>query len=455
MNKYLVVVLSTIIVFISNGLYARDIYVSSAGSGTAYTQTSPGSATGGLALAQAGDTVWFMNGTYKDTSSTWQVAFNTARSGTSSSPITLKAVNRGGAVLQRNSWNVPAIGIQSRSYIVIDGFRVEGAIQIHTVSYCTVKNNEVVDGFIQGGDVSLNWGINAQYANYCTIQNNYVHDLDDSGNHGHNSACIMIFGGSDNNVIEYNTVDGGGTNIYIAYGTKGGGMDDNIWRYNFGRNCAGAGFMAMGSTDGATATYRGKVYQNVIINTPYLFEAYRSAHNWQVYNNTAYNVSYMFNLQWETGTTMPTGNTFFNNIGHTIGRVYYRDASSPTWSSAASSFFTYINYNQMYNVASGWSGGGGTANTSLAQWQTAVASISGDANSSTTNPGLVNIGGTSPADYKRTSYPLNGRGGSYSTVLGAYITGNETIGSTTTGSAPQTDTTPPAMPTGVGVIVIP
>lgn len=459
MNKYVVLVLSTVILFISSGLYARDIYVSPSGSGTVYTQVSPGTAKGGLALARAGDTVWFMDGTYRDTASTWQYAFNTSASGTSGNPITLKAVNRGAAIFQRNSKSVPAIGIQGRNYIVIDGFKVEGAIQIHTVNYCTVKNNEVIYGFIQGGDTSLNWGINAQTANYCTIQNNYVHNLDNSGNNGHNSACIMLFGGSDYNVIEYNTVDGGGSVIYNAFGTKGGGMDDNIWRYNFGRNCGGTGFMAMGSTDGTSATYRGKVYQNVIINTPYFFESYRSGRDWQVYNNTAYNITTMYNLQWETGAELPTGNTFYNNIGHTLGRVYYRDTSTPTWTSSASSFFTYINYNQMYNVKSGWSGGAGTANTSLTQWQAAVTSISGDAKSFTTNPGFVNAGGSTADDYKRTSYPSTGRGGSYSSIMGAYITGDEMIGCTS-GDAPQSDDTPsvdttaPATPTEVTTTIV-
>jgi hypothetical protein len=442
MKKCMGFVLITISIFISSGLYAKGIYVSPTGSSTAYTEASPGSAKGGLALAQAGDTVWFMNGTYKDTAATWQVAFNTARSGTSGNPIILKAVNRGGAILQRNSSSVPSIGIQNRNYIVIDGFKVAGAIQIHTVNYCTVQNCEVTLGFIQGGDVSLNWGINAQYANYCTIQNNYVHDMDNSGNNGHNSACIMLFGNSTYNVIQYNTVDGGGNNIYLAFGTKGGGMNDNIWRYNFGRNCAGAGFMAMGSTDNATPTYRGKVYQNVIINTPYLFESYRGGHDWEVYNNTAYNLTCMFNLQWETGTGMPTGMTFYNNLGNKVQRVYYRDASTPAW---PSTFFTYTNYNQIYNVTAGWSGGGGTAATTLAEWQAKVTSISGDTNSSTSNPGFVNAGGTNPADYKRTSYPSNGRGGS---VMGAYITGNEAIGY-------ATDTIPPAKPTGVSATIIP
>ncbi len=440
MKKYVVFVLSAVIIFSSTGLYARDIYVSPSGSGTAYTQASPGSAKGGLALAQAGDTVWFMNGTYRDTASTWQYAFNTSASGTSGNPITLKAVNRGSAILQRNSNSVPAIGIQGRNYIVIDGFLTQGAIQIHTVNYCTIKNCEVIYGFVQGGDASLNWGINAQYANYCTIQNNYVHDLDNSGNHGHNSACIMIFGASDYNVIEYNTVDGGGTNIYNAYGTKAGGMDDNVWRYNFGRNCCGTGFMAMGSTDGTVGTYRGKIYQNVIINTPYFFESYRHGHDWQVYNNTAYNISFMYNLQWETGAKLPTGNTFYNNICHTLGRVYYRDASTPSWSSSASTFFTYINYNQMYNVTAGWSGGAGATTTTLAQWQSTVSSISGDANSFTTNPNFVNAGGTTAASYKRSSYPTDGRGGAYPSVMGAYITGSETIGYSEGGTPTSTPT---------------
>ena len=53
-----------------------------------------------------------------------------------------------------------------------------------------------------------------------------------------------------------------------------------------------------------------------------------------------------------------------------------------------------------------------------------------DTHSVDTNPNLVNTSGTfsQPDDFKRTIYLVNGRGGVWPSVMGAYITGNEIIG---------------------------
>ena len=85
-----------------------------------------------------------------------------------------------------------------------------------------------------------------------------------------------------------------------------------------------------------------------------------------------------------------------------------------------------MNYNNYYNVST-WNinGYSGTDYSSLSSWQRGINS---DLNSNTNNPNFVNPGGSTPEDYKRTSYPVDGRGGSYASIMGAYITGNEIIG---------------------------
>jgi len=93
----------------------------------------------------------------------------------------------------------------------------------------------------------------------------------------------------------------------------------------------------------------------------------------------------------------------------------------------------YIDYNGYYDPGTpGWYD---TALfTSFASWQSHLAGLSKanvtDANSVYTDPGFINMTGSfsSPTDFKRTSYPTNGRGGAYPSVMGAYITGNELIG---------------------------
>ncbi len=47
-------------------------------------------------------------------------------------------------------------------------------------------------------------------------------------------------------------------------------------------------------------------------------------------------------------------------------------------------------------------------------------------------------------DFKRTSYPQDGRGGLFPNVMGAYVTGSETVGPTSEGSSTQPP--PPQVP---------
>lgn len=84
----------------------------------------------------------------------------------------------------------------------------------------------------------------------------------------------------------------------------------------------------------------------------------------------------------------------------------------------------YLNYNDYYTT--------GTANwrfnadifTTFGSWKTTLF----DANSMTSDPQFINPGGTHAADYKRASYPANGRGGAYAPVMGAYMNGDKRIG---------------------------
>jgi hypothetical protein len=65
--------------------------------------------------------------------------------------------------------------------------------------------------------------------------------------------------------------------------------------------------------------------------------------------------------------------------------------------------------------------------TSLSAWQ---SKTSFDVHTVMTDAGFLNASGTYrlATDFKRTVYPTNGRGGAYSAVMGAYVTGMEQIG---------------------------
>ena len=81
----------------------------------------------------------------------------------------------------------------------------------------------------------------------------------------------------------------------------------------------------------------------------------------------------------------------------------------------------------------------------MAAWQ--GSGYGADAHSSGDTLTFVNPSGSSPEDFKVVGgAPTGGRGGSYSIYLGAYITGDETIGFTeVTGGEPPEDTTNPTL----------
>ena len=458
MKKYITFLL-IINIFAGVELFARDIYVSPSGSSTLYTRDNPGGIKSALTIAQPGDTIYCLDGTYVDSSASyWSTVFNPARSGTSTAPITIKSYNLQGAYFKSKIQNYPGISINGRSYIVIDGIKSD-AIQFYASSYGTVKNCEVINGYLQSGsgtDISLHWGIVLEHSNHCLVQNNYVHNMFDKGNHGHNSACIMVFGSSDFNIIEYNTVDGSypngaPNNIYNAYGTKAGDMDDNIWRYNFGANCV-SGFMAMGDTAETNYTQRNKLHNNVIIKCTQFLEHHHGGVDWEIYNNTFYSGSRFILGKYYTDSSSvcPRDSHVWNNLVHTATDFYHREPSSVDWRV----FIAYSNYNQVYNNTYYASYAWGSAHYSLSSFRSATGF---DGNSFAANPGFVKAGGSSPLDYRLTSYAANGRGGAYASVIGAYVTGNETIGYRREGVVPVSpqDTSAPSRPTGVNAVINP
>lgn len=119
---------------------------------------------------------------------------------------------------------------------------------------------------------------------------------------------------------------------------------------------------------------------------------------------------------------------WFNNIHHRSRSAY---VNVPYAGSVFPSL--YHDYNAYYGGAVGWIKYLNTY-TNLTEWKdaTVCAAINCDEHSVITDPGFLNASGNfnTPSDFKRASYTPNGRGGSYPSVMGAYITGNETIGYT-------------------------
>lgn len=391
--------------------------------------------------AVAGDTVIVKAGTYIDfaASNTHPYpAHNPLNNGMAGNPITFRSEPALAATIEARDWDgvtsgaYLAWGLKGRSYITIDGFSIVGGIRASSSNNVTIKNCEVVGGFHPPSDPSLLWGLALENSSNGMVKNNYVHTPLTSGNNSHNAAGVMLFGTSTNNVIEYNTVDGGGGEFYSAFGVKGGGTDDNTWRYNFGDDVT-AGFFGMGATAGDPAMYRSIIHNNVVINTESFLEMYKLSYDFDVYNNTLYNAGKFI---WAVESSS-SGLDLWNNVAAaTTTFIYWDSYQVPT--SLPLDLLDLSDYNS-HEGAAWYKREASTVTYSLSQWQ--ANTTFGD-NSTVTVPAFVNAGGGVPEDYKRVSYPADGRGGSYAATKGAYATGSEIIGFAVEG--PPTDITPPS-----------
>jgi hypothetical protein len=398
LTKFIVLLL----IFLSSSLcFATDYYVSPTGSTSWPNCTTVGSpclassTTPGKAFlgAVAGDTVYFLSGTYNPGNAVdWTMgAWEPTNSGSAGNYITFKKYS-GTCTLTDNAAG-PIVSGNGKSYIIWDGFTAVktglnqyiGAVFIRAnSSYWTIQNWDIT-GWPTGA--SNNCCMNINTASYLTIKNNKFHGSHDSSP-DINAAAIMAYSMSYS-ILEHNEIYDCDTGFY----DKDNGSY-NTYRYNFIHDIDVDGidvYPDLGHN--ADHIY---VYQNVIINCGnqglYSNAAYGFA-DFYIYNNTLYNIG---NYALISGGSGINTLEIFNNIIHTAtGSVYIGGSDTNV----------IVNWNDYYNTPNG-----------------------GGANSVTSNPNFINPGGTTAVDYKRTSYPTNGRGGGYSNVMGAYITGSEQIG---------------------------
>jgi hypothetical protein len=257
------------------------------------------------------------------------------------------------------------------------------------------------------------------------VSNNFVHDIVYSSAL-HNDGGIMLFQDCDNNIIEYNTVDGGTTDLGVCYGQKAGLNDNNVYRYNVARN-APIAYFSIGSTGGSEWSYNNTWHNNIAINVNEAFTFDHSVSGHVVYNNTAHNIGTICFTAYSA-----TSITFYNNI--------FSKVDNNTWTSnnygylneeagSLSDFFADEDYNYYYTQSPpstfaimGYS----TSFSNLSAW---VAGTSfGQHSKDSVDPGFIDAGASNPSAYKRTSYPQDGKGGDFPSVVGAFVTGNESIG---------------------------
>ncbi len=447
-------VIATALVFLlfAGTSEAADYYVSPTGAATwaNCSGTTPLNGTSAcswqtaMASAVADDIVYFRGGTYNVGTIGSQRDYANMRpsnSGTAGNPITFIAYSGETPVITGTVINgsvAAYFGCSYNNYITWDGFAAtlqvySGSYETQTwgawgSTYCTIKNSNFT-GVNVGSRVYNTSFVRIVGSTYSTIENNYFHDL--IGTTGAvNTAGIWLFEG-DYTTIRNNTF----------YNTKGAvyGKDDvssadiyNNFVYNPTLDDV-QGIYINRNAGGTTVGFN--IYQNVMVGCSIeLVGVGGIVNNSKIYNNTIYNTNGNEGVSISSGVSNVE---IFNNI------IY---GPSPLLRYYTASTYSYANNNSFYRSSSFvWNLNWTTNYTSIASW---TAATGFDANSITSNPLFVNTGGASAADYKlQANSPArtSGRGGSYATVMGAYITGDEIIGYDP--DAPRVEITSPASST--------
>ncbi|MFH1256897.1 MAG: PKD domain-containing protein [Candidatus Diapherotrites archaeon] len=393
------------------------------------TQGSPWTVAQAYTLAQPGDIVLFADG-YYDVSGNTRITV----SGTPSAPITYKAQNPRGAVLDGKFLNMPISGMNV-SNIIIDGFEAKNAISTYSGG-----------GNLSGGAIMFYFGSNI------VIKNCLIHDA----HHQENAGGIKV--NSVNNVLIENceiydvyypvtagsylqdtagtfqagifTMSGGG------YGNPGNGLNiiirnnliynvnDGIWFKNGDYGPAWVYNNKITSVlIGVWARLQNtRVFQNIIIGDPAKNQSNGLGignSNWPLensffYNNTLINPPYGINIDYAISPQI------YNNIVYTPTVI--TGLGEAQWGAIRYNNVTTLisNYNDLFQNPVGTIGYADYS--TLAQWRTATGQ---DMQSISADPLFVNA---AAGDYRlQPTSPARGTGQG-GVNMGAYIIGNEVIG---------------------------
>ena len=316
----------------------------------------------------------------------------------------------------------PAISIGG-CYIDVSGLKTYGQVVIsgHDVS---LQNCDLGGGgphMNQGQVVAINSNRPGGVYNVL-VKNNRIHHScwGESRNNGSALMCYNASFIAENNEF----YDNYGPDI-TTKDTGGQQGREIIVRYNF----FGPSSMHPSGNDGFNGHNQDRyvdnvyVYQNIFLgkNTGVSFRG-NPEKEMIVYNNTFVNCG---SGKGENGDIADWQNPVikvFNNLYYHSkpGRSFY-DIQTEPWSRLHS------DYNLFYSTTGDttWRHKYKTIAASLSEWK----NYSGkDKNSVWKNPQFKNPHGNRPQDFQRTGDTQDVTGSPYSTICGAYITGNETIG---------------------------
>lgn len=389
----------------------------------------------------AGDTLFIHKGTYYINGTSHQLpTIRPIHSGTASNRITITAYGDDEVILDGGKGPTDAIiGVLNMNYITISALKVKGLVIFWSTTGSILEYCDIWEG----GDnyvANYNFGnvLYIENTHDCIIRNNWLHDNVIAQDRSHSPLVHQY--DSWNLVIEHNefynskssalVLKDNPETVYVRYnyfhdnyhsGVWSANQDDghNVYVYNniFYRN------------GNASDEFAGGVHMTIEVSPVY------------IYNNTFVKNRYADIHTWATNAVKWYA---FNNL-HYNSEKFISARYNPTIAQSC----RYLDYNNYYG--SGTFADKSVFVNSLLAWKTHLDSTNVSTyedHSLSSDPGFVNSDGTKAEDFKRISYPKNGRGGNYPAVMGAYVTGSETIGT----GASLSGTNIPSPPTNLKVI---
>jgi hypothetical protein len=410
--------------------------------------------------ARAGDTVMVAAGTYTagGGGTRYTPAFNPVNDGAAGNYITFQAQ---GAVQVAHDCGTacpagsggPLIGALNRHYIrwLGDFYVNENAVTIRADTGAIAvwgSDNVIIDGCrIDGRQFDYTYGDNhngvrIENSSNVTIRNCRIRDVRTQMYAGgdlwhHNGAGIMLYGNRDV-VMEHNEISRCGAGIFV----KGNDNYNVTVRYNLLHDNRGG----VRTSYSSPTTGINRIYQNVIrdgfanASESVGINLAEHSNHCVIANNTIYHVTN--GIYFGGGTFNQSDLVFRNNI---------IAVTSNAFNAYLSSSLTFTADTQNYYSTGGWAYNNAIHST-LATWRSVIG---GDSASTTSNPQFISttdlrLGPASPVRNASVDVlDLNGNGQTTDAInLGAYVTGNEVIGPTSSENPPI----PPAPPRSLRVV---
>jgi hypothetical protein len=406
----------------------------------AWGSTNRGSPNAGQA-AQAGDTVVIAAGIYSSSlvnaesggSARWNVLYNPTNNGTVGNPITFVA--NGAVSIRAATWGGPVVGATGRNHIAWSGPFVIDETYIRTVPdtgpvVFASTTGSGIDGASIRGTGAL-WGDNhngvrVENTDQVFIRNTRIDNFLATAGSTRNGTAMTLYN-ADDTLIEHNEFVGCAAGIYIKGVTDNTPMERTIVRYNIIRNMSFAG-INLQQSQGA------QIYQNVIRDNAIAFyvggfttSAYYRPVNDLIANNTI------------DGGGTGIG-VYYGGVSDNLrlrNNIYTNLAQAQVTEGPATNLSGISNENNVYHSVIGSFANVAGSNYALANWKTTFRQDQVVPTSTTTDPQFVNVGQN---DYRLLSgsparmigvdqLDLDSDGSTTDIIAaGAFVTGNETIG---------------------------